>query len=84
MSMTWVNELSPGAVTGFGDGQADQGSGGVRSGVQNAVTASQGAAPLYSPDNPLFWFGAILLVAVGAITVSTSVDLGPLRGKARV
>lgn len=81
---TWADELSPGAVTGFGAGYADRGSGGVVSGVQSAVTAQQGAAPLYSPDNPLFWFGAILLVAVGAITVSTSVDLGPLKGKARV
>jgi hypothetical protein len=81
---TWADELSPGMVTGFGAGQVDRGSGGVASGVQNSVTAAQGAAPLWSPDNPLFWFGGVLLVAVGAITFSTAVDLGPLRGKAKV
>lgn len=81
---TWADALSPGMVTGFGAGFADRGSGGMATGVQTAVTAEQGAAPLWSPDNPLFWFGAVLLAAVGAITVSTSVDLGPLRGKARV
>lgn len=81
---TWADEVTPGMVTGFGAGMADRGSGGVASGVQSAVTAVQGAPPLYSPDNPLFWFGALLLVGVGAITLSTSVDLGPLRGKARV
>ena len=82
--MNWTDEINPGVLTGFGAGQADQGSGGVQSGVTSAVVAKQGAAPLYSPDNPLFWFGAILLVAVGAVTFSTSVDIGPLKGKARV
>jgi hypothetical protein len=79
---TWADQISPGLVTGFGAGQDDRGSGGVAS--QMHVTAEQGAPPLWSPDNPLFWFGAILLTAVGAITFSTSVDLGPLKGKASV
>lgn len=81
---TWADALSPGMITGFGAGHADRGSGGMATGVQTAVTAEQGTAPLWSPDNPLFWFAAIALAAVGAITVSTSVNLGPLKGKARV
>jgi len=80
----WTDAVSPGTVTGFSGGMADQGSGGVQSGVQSAVTAQAGAAPLWSPDNPLFWFGAILAVVAGAITLSSTVDFGPLKGKARI
>ena len=80
----WGSALTPGLITGFGGAGVDQGSGGLTTGLAAAVNASTGAAPLWSPDNPLFWFGAILLAAVGAITISTSVDLGPLKGKARV
>ena len=32
--------------------------------------------PLWSPDNPLFWFGLILLVTVGAIAGATEVRVG--------
>jgi hypothetical protein len=31
---------------------------------------------LLDPNNPLFWFGAILLVTVGAVGVAGSVRLG--------
>ena len=75
--------IGPGAVTGFGAGAADQGSGGVTSGMGGAVTTDAGAnPPLWSPDNPLFWFGALLLIAAGLITASTSVKAGPFRGSA--
>lgn len=78
-SDSWLG-ISPGSVTGFGAGQADSGSGGVTSGVEGSVVTRTGAgAPLYSPDNPLFWFGAALLLAAGLIHVSTSVKAGPLK-----
>lgn len=35
--------------------------------------------PPWSPDNPLFWFGGLLLVTVGLVAGSSSVRLGPLR-----
>ena len=34
---------------------------------------------LLDPDNPLFWFGTILLVTVGAVGVAGSVRLGRAR-----
>jgi len=36
-------------------------------------------APLTSPDNPLFWFGGLLLVTLGLVGISTQIRLGPLR-----
>jgi hypothetical protein len=80
---TW-SEIGPGSITGFG-AQSDGGSGGVRSGVTSAVaTASGSAAPIYSPDNPLFWVGILLLTIGGAVGLSGWVDVGPIKGKASV
>jgi hypothetical protein len=36
-------------------------------------------APVWSPENPLFWFGALLLVTVGAAAASTQWRVGPVR-----
>jgi hypothetical protein len=83
MSSDW-SELNAGTLTGFGGSQPDQGSGGVRSGLSSAtVTAGGPNPPLYSPDNPLFWFGAVLLGVAGFIGVSGWVDLGPLKIKGK-
>jgi len=35
--------------------------------------------PPWHPDNPLFWFGAVLAVTFGLIAVSTSVKVGPFK-----
>lgn len=35
-------------------------------------------APLWSPANPLFWFGVVLLVT-GAAAASTELRVGPFR-----
>jgi hypothetical protein len=80
---TW-SEIGPGSITGFG-AQADRGSGGVGPGMSGTVsTAAASGAPLYSPDNPLFWVGALLLVVGGAVGLSGWVDVGPIKGKASV
>jgi hypothetical protein len=80
---SWLG-IGPGAITGFGGQGADHGSGGVSSGVSGAAQTAAGAAPpLYSPDNPLFWFGLFLLAAAGLIVVSGSVKAGPFRASAR-
>lgn len=77
--------IAPGSITGFGAGQADSGSGGVSSGVTSSVvTRASGNPPLYSPDNPLFWLGALLLATVGLIQVSTHVKAGPFKGSASI
>ncbi len=84
MDSTWAG-INPGSVTGFGAGQADSGSGGVTAGVESAVSTRASAnAPLYSPDNPLFWLGLLLLATVGLVQVSTHVKAGPLKGAASI
>ena len=39
---------------------------------------------IFSPDNPLFWAGAILAASVGLVGVSGSVRLGKARASASV
>lgn len=39
---------------------------------------------LVDPRNPLLWFGAVLLVTVGAAGVAGAVRLGPVRAAASV
>jgi hypothetical protein len=74
---TWAG-ISPGSITGFGAGYADEGSGGLTTGVESSVVTQAGAAaPLYSPDNPLFWFGVMLLAVAGLVTVSVHAKAGP-------
>lgn len=78
----WM-DISPGTITGFGGIGTDQGSGGVQSGVSGAAQTPTGPTPpLYSPDNPLFWFGVFLAASAGFIFVSTHVKVGPLSASA--
>lgn len=80
MADDW-SEIGPSQITGWGS-RPDGGSGGVTAGVESAVTtAGASGAPWYSPDNPLFWFGALAVLATGAIVTSSSVDVGKLRLK---
>ena len=84
--MAW-DDIGP-AMLGFGaqgpgGSSGAGGSGPVGSGLSSAVATAGGAAPAwYSPDNPLFWFGALLVAATGLITISTSAKAGPFKGKA--
>jgi len=39
---------------------------------------------LYSPDNPLFWFGLVLAATVGLVAVSGSVRLGKAKVAASI
>lgn len=83
VSDTWA-EIGPGSITGFG-AQADRGSGGMTSGVENTVaTRASSTPPLWSPDNPLFWVAGLLALVGGAVGLSGWVDLGPIKGKASV
>lgn len=43
-----------------------------------SATHRGGAAGLVDPHNPLFWFGALMLLTVGAAGVSGSARFGPV------
>jgi hypothetical protein len=81
----WVGDINPATITGHGGGLADNGSGGLMTGMASSVTTRPGAdAPGWSPESGLFWFGAFALLAAGAIVISTAVDVGPVRLKGKV
>ena len=85
MTDTLWSGISPAAITGFGLGSPDGGSGGMTTGVDGAVGTAAGAhPPLYSPDNPLFWVGLLLLAGFGLVHISTSFKAGPASGSASV
>jgi hypothetical protein len=76
---TWAG-ISPQAITGFAGTQPGGGSGGVTQGVESAVgTPASATPPLYSPQNPLFWFGVFLAAAAGLFHLSTNVKAGPVK-----
>jgi hypothetical protein len=77
--------IGPASITGFGGALVGSGSGGVTQGVEDAVQTSEaGNPPLWSPENPLFWFAALLLAAGGFLYVSTEVKAGPFKGEASI
>lgn len=46
-------------------------------GVTNVpVSPTPATAPQWSPDNPMFWFAALLVVAAGCILYSGKVKVG--------
>lgn len=81
---TWTS-ISPAALTGFGGTQVGGGSGGIASGVDAAVTTHEAAnPPLWSPQNPLFWVGVLLLAAGGLFHLSTSASAGPAKASVSI
>lgn len=82
MTDTWA-EIGPASVTGFGSAGAAPGTGPLRTGVEQAVATQESATPpLWSPDNPLFWFAVILAGTAGLFAVSVSVKAGPAKASA--
>lgn len=60
---------------------------GTRTVTSNMATADEpqtGLAALVDPHNPLVWFGAFLLITVGAASVAGSVRLGKAKVSASV
>lgn len=49
--------------------------------LQAATTSLRdaGSGKPWNPDNPLFWFGGLLLVTFGLIGAATSVRVGPFK-----
>ncbi len=83
--MTDWSSIGPSTITGFNGSGPDSGSGGVRSGMSGTVTTAGGAyPPLYSPDNPLFWFAALLLAGAGLLTISMHVKGGPAKASVSI
>lgn len=80
--MSWL-ELNPANITGAGGSAPDRGSGGLSSGIEASVgTAAGPTPPIYSPDNPLFWFAIVLVGTAVLIGASVSVKAGPFKAKA--
>lgn len=46
---------------------------------QAAGPGLHNSLPLWSPENPLFWFGLLLAGSVGLVAVSSSVRVGSAR-----
>lgn len=69
--------LSTPAIVGGWD--VDRGSGGLEPGI-SASTPPGTNPPLYSPENPLFWFGALIVLGTGLVYVSTHWRIGKESG----
>ncbi len=52
--------------------------------ARSAGPTSHANDPLWSPDNPLFWFGVIAAATFGLVAVSTSVRIGPGRASVKL
>lgn len=77
---TWEDLTSPALIGGW---DVDGGSGGLETGLQ-AATRTSSMAPLWSPDNPLFWAAVVLVIATGGIYLSSHLKVGPLKASASV
>lgn len=75
--------ISPRNLTGYNGLGADNGSGTLRTGVTEATPAAN-HPPLYSPDNPLFWFALILGATAGLFALSVNVKAGPAKAAASI
>jgi len=72
----WSDLANPTIVTGWSE-HANEGSGKLSSGLV-AATRNGEFPPVWSPENPLFWFALILAFGTGAVYISTHVKVGPL------
>lgn len=77
--------ISPANITGFDGMGADNGSGGLQTGLAEAqMTPAASAAPWWSPDSPLFWFGVIAAATVGLFAASISAKAGPAKASVSI
>lgn len=76
----WGDLLNPEVVTGWSQAP-DHGSGGLSSGLESS-TREGFDAPIWSPENPIFWLGVVLALASGFVYFSTSFKVGPVHGSA--
>lgn len=82
MDNDWTG-INPASLTGFSGGQPDSGSGGLVTGVAAAAaTRADTNAPLYSPQNPLFWVAGFMLAAAGLVYASAHIKAGPFKASA--
>jgi hypothetical protein len=68
-----------GAGAKYGLGQGLRGETTELTAVPTPGLAAAAAAKPWSPDSPLFWFGAIAALTFGLMAVSTSVRVGPAK-----
>ncbi len=77
---TWEGLTSPEILGGWA---VDGGSGGLSPGIV-ASTSGKKMPPLYSPENPLFWVGVVVLLVTGGLYVSAHWKVGPAKGSVTV
>jgi hypothetical protein len=73
---TWEGLTSPEILGGWA---ADRGSGGLEPGLLGS-TPSGRMAPMFSPENPLFWAGVVIVLGTGLVAISTHWKVGPAKG----
>lgn len=76
-----MDPFSPQAVTGLNPGAAPATSATAgRPAVASAAgPSSSDNSPIWSPEHPLFWVGAIVAVTVGLIGVNSSLRIGKFK-----
>jgi hypothetical protein len=80
-SRTFWDSLSPYRVTGLNPGIAPAT---TTAAATPALSSSSGpgvtgAVPLWSPQNPFFWFGAVAAVTIGLIGANAHLRVGSAR-----
>jgi hypothetical protein len=75
---SWAELTSPANLVGFSQ-DAGEGSGQLRTPLF-AATRSGEFPPIWSPQNPLFWFVGLLILGTGAVYMATTVKVGPITG----
>lgn len=79
--MTTATTWAPSGLSRFGLSQ-DGPTTTTPSELHAVATPAEGAAAagsLLSPDNPLFWFGALAAITLGLAAFSTTVRVGPAK-----
>lgn len=74
--------FSPQAVTGLVPYTPPATSANAPAVASSAGPSSHSQVALWSPDNPLMWFGAIAAVTIGLMAVNASIRVGPFKASA--
>ena len=74
-----LGDFSVASQIGLAPRTQTQGDTGIAAPTERAAIGDTDVMGLLSPSNPLTWFGAFLLITVGAASAAGSVRLGKLK-----